>query len=477
MGLGKRAIVATLWASGGSYAGHVASFVVGVFIARVLDPVHFGQMALAMALVDFLFVVAAWSFPIAIIQSSEEREHLESTAFVLTIAVGVGVLGLVGLAALVLRRSYPPVVVEITVLLGLFQVLRLFGAFFSALLEKHLRYGWVSAVRFLSTLLPRLLALALALLGMGVWSLVAGSFLGAAISFGGMWLASGWRPSLKFSARTARWFFHFGKHLLLNRWLEVVAHQADRLVVGSMLGLTDLGFYNRSLNCSRLGPLLVGPVAVTTALPTYAKVQEDRQRFSLAFETVNYFLVRAVMVFVVIFAVAPEKFIVGLYGAKWAPAVPLLRLLSVVVFLVPLSENMKVAFYARGAPQVALRARVVQVLAFLPALYLLSRQYGIIGAAWAFVFSACVGWMFLFIPLRKVLDIRVRSIFLVPVAAGAAAAVVYVSLFRRLLPGNSFVEMLAAVVLLSVLYLVCLLAIDLRELRGKLSLLYRAVRA
>ena len=131
-----------------------------------------------------------------------------------------------------------------------------------------------------------------------------------------------------------------GWKLIFSRGMEVIFVRYGTLVTEFMLGTNLQGSYGRALKYWEMAPQTVAPAVVTVALPTYSKVQDDRQRLSQAFSIVLFFLTRALMPFVLVFAILPESFI-RILGEQWLDAVPVLRILAVGALLSPMFENMK----------------------------------------------------------------------------------------------------------------------------------------
>jgi O-antigen/teichoic acid export membrane protein len=149
----------------------------------------------------------------------------------------------------------------------------------------------------------------------------------------------------------------------------------------------------------------VAPAVVTVALPTYAKLQHNPEKLSQAFGMVLFFLARVLMPFVLIFAVLPESFI-RMIGPQWVSAVPVLRILSIGALLAPISENMKQLLYAVGKPENIVRIRIMQLILFLPLMYVLISTFGISGAASGIVLNYFIGVIGSYFAIRRFVTVE-----------------------------------------------------------------------
>lgn len=427
MSIGRKAIIGTLWTSGMNYLAMLVGFFFGIFRDRLLMPDENGIYMFGLAVVDILFILAAVSFNISVIQSDEEKEDLYSTAFVLTLLLSVLMLiSTMGVAWVLELRGTTRIKIEAFLVLAAFSTLNLFTILFSSYLEKQLEYKVIARINLLSVLAFPLVSFGLVSAGYGAWGMVLGYCSSFVVSFIGMILVSRYPVGLRFNRSTARWFLSMGWKLIFSRGMEVLFVRYGTLVTESVLGTNLQGSYGRALKYWEMAPQTVAPAVVTVALPTYAKVQNDAERLSKAFTLVLFFLARALMPFVLVFAVLPESFL-RIIGDQWLDAVPVLRILAAGALLSPMFENMKQLLYAKGKPGAIVRVRVVQLVIFLPAMYLLVLSMGISGAALAVVLNYAVGVIGAMLVVRREVRVRWLQAFALPLLFGAIAAVVVLS--------------------------------------------------
>jgi O-antigen/teichoic acid export membrane protein len=419
--IARKAIVSTLWTSGLNYIAMAVGFIFGILRDRILMPEENGIYMFGVAVVDLLFIIAAVSFNISVIQADEEKEDLYSTAFVLTLMLAIVMVGASLLTAWILQvRGTLEIKVEAFLVLAAFSSLNLFTILFSSYLEKQLEYRILARINLLAVLAFPLVSWVLVSRGMGAWGMVFGYCSSFVVSFVGMLFVSRYPVGLRFNAGTARWFLSMGWRLVFSRGMEVIFVRYGTLVTESVLGTNLQGSYGRALKYWELAPQTVAPAVVTVALPTYSKVKNDNQRLSKAFSMVVYFLVRALMPFVLVFGVLSESFL-RIIGEQWLDAVPVLRILAVGALLSPLFENMKQLLYARGKPGAIVRVRIVQLAVFVPLMYFLVVWMGIAGAALAVTINFGIGVAGAIILLRKEVDIVWTKALALPLVFAAIA--------------------------------------------------------
>jgi O-antigen/teichoic acid export membrane protein len=425
MSVGRKAIVSALWTSGANYFALFVGFIFGLMRDRVMMPAENGIYMYGLAVVDLVFILAGISINLSVIQATDEREDLYSTAFVLTIALAV----FMGIACavtgyLLLARGTLLIKVQAFLFLAAFSTLNLFTLLFSAYIEKQIDYRRIATVNMISVIAFPLLSYLLVLNGWGAWGMLWGNAASFLVSFVGMILISRYPIGLRFNRDTAKWMLSMGWKLIFSRGMEVVFVRYGTIVTESLLGTTLQGSYGRALKYWELAPQTVSPSVVTVAMPTYSKVQNDPEKLSQAFSIVLFFLVRVLLPFVLVFAVIPSAFI-NIIGRQWQDAVPVLRILAIGALLSPLFENMKVLLYAKGKPELMVRVRIMQLLIFVPAMYLLVGFYGVSGAAMAVSLNLILGVAGVGIYVRREVSIAWKENVILPVLfAGVATGAV-----------------------------------------------------
>src|SRR5690606_24996007 len=91
-----------------------------------------------------------------------------------------------------------------------------------------------------------IVALALAILGFGYWSLVYGALAGAVLSTIAKLVASPWKPSIRFSRIALKDTLSFGLGFQAKNLLNFGATNLDNLLIGGLVGVTGLGYYDKA---------------------------------------------------------------------------------------------------------------------------------------------------------------------------------------------------------------------------------------
>lgn len=357
--------------------------VVSALLARALGPAVVGTYAFALALSEIVHLLTDWSIGTAIVQARDDLPRLLETALTLGLVLGLGLIGLCLLLVPLLWLAFSPVVAALFVALAVVRLFQLLADCFGAVLERDLRYGRFTAVRFLAVALAQISALSLAWAGAGVWALFAREAVHIAGLFLGMWLASGRPLRLAVARPTLRHLALFGGGMTVARLGELVFHRLDNAVVGLLWGPRELGLYDEAYRFSEIGHRLTGPAVIQVALAAYARLQTRPAERVRAFQFVQESVVRLLPPLFLALGLGARDLLWLLYGEQWLDAAPILQMLAVYATVIPLFEHTKQLLYSQGAVGTMIRIRVFQLALYIPCLLALTARWGGVGAALA----------------------------------------------------------------------------------------------
>ncbi|MBN2138259.1 MAG: polysaccharide biosynthesis C-terminal domain-containing protein [Sedimentisphaerales bacterium] len=220
------------------------------------------------------------------------------------------------------------------------------------------------------------------------WLTVNTALLIVAISFAVGLLVTLWflrdRIDLRyrFSFSVLRAEFLYGLRLLLANVVNVVDVSIGLILLRYLIpdDFDGLGHYGRAIsvcNLSLLIPLAVGPLLYAK----WSSVSEEQRKSQVAMATRIYLLMAlAIMVGLVFFA---RWAILILCGRAFLPAVPILQIMAVGIFLRCSFSMCNSLLASDGKAEVTAYVRGVSVIVIAAVTFLMVPRYGVAGAAWA----------------------------------------------------------------------------------------------
>lgn len=430
--LAYRVVRGGLWVAASSYWTIGFGFVVTIALTRLLSPEAFGQFAYAMFFAQLLSLSPKLGLNYAFVQHKDTTDEAIGTYFVMEFLAALGSLVLTLLAAPVLPSS----VFLICLVYAATAVAGGIGGIGGVLLEKELRLGLTSLIQSIVIPVSYMPALLLAVRGGGAWSLVAQvvthSLLYSAII---TWimrrqLPQIWRARQRFNLVLARRFLGFGVTTGLSVFVGGLLTSLDNFFIGTFVGTTTLGFYDRAYRLAQWPSTLLVNMSARTSLYTYARLQDDLTRLQKAVTMMLWLIALFAMpIAVVIFITAPDLLIL-LYGERWLPSTPFLRLLVLISAVRPFWENASTLFVAIGKPRLTLTLVMLQVLAMVAVGLPLTIAWGAIGTCVAVGLAFGLGMVLFYRAVTREVPIKLDEIFGMPVAVSILTLLEYLALNR-----------------------------------------------
>ncbi len=352
-----------------------------VVVVREIGPSAYGLYAAAAAFVAFAAGMAQLGAEIYLIRAPgtlAARRYHEAFTFLLctSAAVTAGGIGLTYAVGPWLR----PVGVLLPLRILLLSVpLNILWAPAQAAIERQFAYRRMGYLELGGDVALYGVAVPLAVLGAGPWSLVAGYFAWQGWLFVGSIVLSGLRPRLAWSRQTAREMLVHGWTYSLSTWLAAAGRSAVALIVGTFAGAAGVGFVSFSqrlvttLNFTRRGVHRVGIVAISRA------GRPERERLSRALEEGSLLLMLAAAAPFAAFGLVAHWAVPGVFGAAWRPALPVYVLLALAAVLGVPAYVQRTLLFAYGRNLQVAVACAIDLVVLAVASLLLVPRIGLVG--------------------------------------------------------------------------------------------------
>src|ERR1035441_6297476 len=268
---------------------------------------------------------------------------------------------IISLAAPWIARFYlEPVLLPLTRLMALNLFIGSFGVVQLALLTRTLDFRTVFKAGIVAIVISGTLAVWMAWRGYGVWSLAAQSVVYTTVSTGLICAFCPWKPALRFGTESLRSLYVFGSRMLAAGLLNTFFDRIQLAVIGKAFSAAALGFYPRAFGTQQFPVSLLSAVINRVTFPTFSQLSHNRDLLRPAFRRalVSFMVLTLPMMFGM--AVVSRPLVLVLFGAKWLPCVPYLRVLSIMGALWPLHVMNLEVVTAVGRSDLFLRLEIVK---------------------------------------------------------------------------------------------------------------------
>lgn len=304
-----------------------------VYLARILHPTDYGNIAMAQVMAGLLGLIFSFGFTEAIIQKKELTDEIKETAFLSSVFFSIGVI-LVSIFVLLIFRLY--VKQSIVSYIFIFEVLgvvfTLLSVLPTALLLRELNMSAFTKRTLISKAIFFVVTIPLASMGYGVWSVVYGNLSQSLTSMILLFIATRrlLPRRLKFNFAIFKELFSFGFYVMAENILWNVLSRVFSLLIASFHGTYALGLYNISTKITDAVLNVLNTIVSRMALPLFSQVQDDNSKLKGIFSKTTKFFNMISMPAFVGMAITCKEWVPMILGDRWQDAIPIIQIIAVM---------------------------------------------------------------------------------------------------------------------------------------------------
>jgi len=411
--LKKKVVSGTLWLTGLSFIGQTTTWVISIFVIRLLKPEDYGLMAMAGFFIGFLALWQELGLAPAIIQKKEITDSELRRAFGCVLLINtLFLLCMLIFAPFVASFFSEPRIVSILRALSITFPLAALYFLPQALLRRNFEFKRKATIDLLANVLASVTVLGLAYLGYGVWSLVLSMIsmnVFKVIAFN-VQKKYCYRPSFDFSGM--RHFMVFGGHITVTRTLWYFYSQADILIAGRILGKDILGVYAIAMRIASLPIDKLSSIFTQIGLTTFAKIQSDLDAVQKSFlRLVKISNIFSFPLFIGLAIIAPNLIPLVL-GDNWAAVIVPIQILCIIMPVRLVSILFPPIITGVGHPEIITKNMATAII-IMPIAFLVGSQWGMMGLCYAWVTTFPVLFIIMAQRVLKILEIPWKEFLIV----------------------------------------------------------------
>ena len=379
------------WSVFNQVASYATSLLFTAALARIISPEDYGVFAMAMTVSAFFLIFADGGMVWSLIQRQKITD-----AEVINLRWLNGGLGLAMTLAAVIVSPFVaafygyPQVTWVLAVLGINFFISGVSTPSIMWMKRQQRFKTIALIDIGATLIAGTLAVAAALNGFGVWSLVIQAVAKFAIQ--GV-------LSLIFARCPGGWFQRqvdikkltlFGSSLIAFGAVNYFARNLDNVLIGAYINAESLAYYTRAYFLMTLPSMLTTGALSGLLVSVLSRLQDKPEQLQAQYTHTVRFLYLICAPVAIYFLLFPQDPIALLYGDQWQAVEPLLQVLSLACLTQPIHNTMGWLFTASGKANNMLKwgigASIILSLSFAVGV-----QWGAFGVALAYTIIMGVG--------------------------------------------------------------------------------------
>jgi O-antigen/teichoic acid export membrane protein len=317
----QRVLSALGWSFALRMGIQVFSWAVTLIVIRLLTPEDYGLMTMALAYLSLAMVWRELGLNSLLIQNRTIEPAEMSRIYGAMIVAHLLLCALLVAAAPPLARLFDDDRLTLVLqALALSLLIMPIASVPRAILQRSLNFKATTTSELISNIASAAVTLSLALLGQGVWALVAGNIVGSIVLSLALYWASPVKVRPRFDLALLRPRLPFMRQTLWSQTLGQVLGPINNFIVGKMLGTASLGFYSMAREIASLPVSKASSILVSVAFPAVSEIQSDPALIR------SYFLrairVQSALTYPAMFGLAAcaVEIVPLVLGEQWRPA-------------------------------------------------------------------------------------------------------------------------------------------------------------
>lgn len=342
-------------------ASQGVTFVVSVVLARILSPKEFGVIAMIHIFMAICHVFIVSGFSSALIQKKDADSLDFSTILHCSIFLSVILYLILYIVSPSIAVFYnEPQLISVTRVFGLTLLLSAYNSVQQAWVARHMKFKLFFYSTLSGNVVSGIVGVIMALMGYGVWALVAQSLSSQIMNTIVLANLIDWHPRFTFSKKRAAPLIQYGWKILGSDLISTIFFQLRQLLIGKFYSASDLAYYNRGVHIPEMVSTNIDKSLVQVLFPAMSNYSEstekikDLTRKSMKITSFALFFLLTVMI------VLAEPLVRLIYTDKWLACVPYFQLMGLAKMIQTVSHANIQSFKAAGRSDLVLKLEFIK---------------------------------------------------------------------------------------------------------------------
>lgn len=370
MSLKQHAISGFFWGAINNFSVQIVQFVVGLVLARLLDPEDFGLVGLLTVFMAISSSLTDGGFTAALIRKKNCTHEDYSTVFIFNLLISLSIYLILFFSSNTIANYFERNELSMMLkILALKIVLDALSITQIAKVTRELNFKFQAKISLATSIFSGIVGIVCALRGMGAWSLILQYVSFSLITSLLFFFLSSWKPTFTFSKKSFKEMFGFGVKLLGSSLLGKIFNEFSTFLIGKYLSFSDLGFYTRANMFKNLPSQTINTILTKVSYPLLSKFGSDLIKLKQNYRKLIKVTTFISFVIMGLMAATADDFIIILIGEKWTPSIVLFQMLSVVGMIYPLQALNLNILNVIGRSDIHLKLTFIKNIISLPILF------------------------------------------------------------------------------------------------------------
>ena len=384
--LTERVASGVAWSIAEKVGSALLQAVVSIVVAICIVPMDMGIMAVLTVFISLAQLVVDSGFSQTLIRKSEPSEGDYVAVFRFNILSSVALYLLLTAVAPFVASYYGwPQLATVAPVLFLSLPLNALGVIQNTMMVRDMRFAELSTMSFISIVVSGLVAIAMAVAGMGIWALVGQRLSSMATKSALLWWHSNWRPRKTSTQGSLREMAPFSLRLMTTEIITSIYNNVSQLFIGKIYSGSALGCFNQAQKLVYMPYTLIQSIQSVT-FPALSRIKDEEEKFTESYRLVV--MATSMIMFPIMAGLiaTAEDFYTLLLKPDWHPAIPYFRIMCIGGFFYPLLYISYNILKVKSDGAIILRLEVIK-RAIMTVILIVTIPISVKAIAWGLVLS------------------------------------------------------------------------------------------
>lgn len=358
---------------------------VNITVIGILVPDDYGVIAILTIFSALALIVIDNGFTQMLIRKADPTPEEFRSVFAFNIAISTLLyFGLVLLAPFVAQWYDMPIITKLAPLFFLQIPINALCSIQSVVCVRKFKFALISKITFVSSVISGGVAITMALLGCGVWSLVFQRVTIIAVKAIMLWITAEWRWEAKFEHGVLKSMAPYSMRLLATDMIAALYNKVPQLFIGRAYSGATLGYYENAQKLKDMPVTSIVQAVQSVIFPALSKIGADQKKFADSYKAIIS-VVAFIMFPIMVGAIAiSEDIFALLLGEKWMPIVPYFKIACLMGLFYPVAMIGHNVLKVKSDGRIMVRIEIVKKI-IMTAIYVATIPYSVIAILWGLV--------------------------------------------------------------------------------------------
>lgn len=352
---------ALYWKFAEQFSNYGVTFIIGIFMARLLSPSDYGITALPAVFMAVAATFVDAGFTSALIRKPEIDDNDLTTTFIYNAIVGLVCYALLFISSPWIADFYnTPVLKSLMRITALSFIFYPIGVPQTILLKRKLDFKTPARITVVVRLLSGAVGLTMAYTGYGIWALVISTLFSSIADTALKLVVVRWWPRGKWSKESFSYLWNYGNKMMASGLMNTMYSNITPVIVGKFFSTSDLGVYNRAHGYAVLPSQQIHSAVMAVSFPVLSKIQDDSERLLAIYRRMINTSTFVIFPIMMLLAALARPVIIVMITEKWIDSIILLQLLCFSLMWYPVHGINLNMLMVRGRSDLFLKLEIIK---------------------------------------------------------------------------------------------------------------------